>query len=107
MAHIFSHASFGAESATIGQAVETGYSVRKKLDSTNLPPQPPHPDYHDHYFKTFFGTWSVGMVVFIVDPDLEIGIHNGSLTSVFKKFTKYSVVILTFFWKVILLGKNY
>lgn len=36
------------------------------------------------------------MVDFIVDPDLEIGIHNVFLTSVFKKFTKYSVVILTF-----------
>lgn len=103
MAQIFSHVSFGSESATIGQAVETGYSVRKKLGSTNLPPQP---DYHDHYFKTFFETWSVGMVVFIMNPDLEIGIHNGFLTSVFKKFTKYNVVILTFFWKVILLGKK-
>lgn len=38
------------------------------------------------------------MVVFKVDPDLEIGIHNGFLISVFKKFTKYSVVILTFFF---------
>lgn len=102
MAHIFSHVSFGSESATIGQAVGTGYSVRKKLGSTNLPPQPPQPDYHDYYFKTFIGTWSVGMVVFIVDAN-EIGIH----TSVFKKFTEYSVVILTLFWKVNLLGKNY
>lgn len=52
MTHIFSRVSLGSESATIGQAVETGYSVRKKLVSTKLPPQPPQPDYHDHYFKT-------------------------------------------------------
>lgn len=66
MAHIFSHVSFDSESATIGQAVETEYSVRKKLGSTNPPPQPPQPNYHDYYFKT----WSVGIVVFIKDPDL-------------------------------------
>lgn len=63
---MFSHVSFGSESAKIGQAVETGYSVRKKLGSTNLSPQPPQPNYHDYYFKT----WSVGIEVFIKDPDL-------------------------------------
>lgn len=42
------------------------------------------------------------MVVFIVDPDLEIGIH----TSVFKKFTEYSVVILTLILESNLIGKK-